>query len=660
MSDAEYDALEDELRGLSPKHPILHSVGAPIPTDNHLRRVRHRMPMGSQSKVNTQEEFADWIRLRGVKEEGLHVSLKADGCSIAAYYEKGVLLQVVSRGDGIEGEDVTANAASFRGIPMVLPGGEDCAVRLEAVLMVSDWREIDPEGESNPRSLANGILGRKDGKGAGRITALAFDVEGVGAESEAQKCAWLEGAGFRTAKWTLASAPEDVARFWEEEGRRREEGEAEHWSDGVVVKINDILVQAGLGEASGRPKGQVAWKFRAEVAKSSVEAIEWTVGHTGAVTPVAVISPVRLGGTTVRRASLSNPAQIEALGLLDRSVIEVSKAGDIIPKITRVLEARGQAVPTPTTCPDCGGSVGGIANSDGSTSSVVYCGNPDCEAKASGRIRRWAKSRDILGLGDAVIEAMCAARIVSGVPDLLRLKADDIQELVINSEKGIRLGTKRAGAICAEIAAKGKSMTLAEFLGGFGTRALGVRRAQLMMDANPGLRSVERWMDGSLLDADFARMAGVPGSGGIIFSGIKEREGAIREALGEITIIEKDVKSATAGPEICITGSLPSGKRKGDWEKPLKEAGFTLVDTVGKGLYALVAADPEAETTKSRKASRLGIRIISEGDLEKIVKERMAAAGKGLSKGAVRSRLAKSDGVSLPGSGVDGGRGAGD
>lgn len=661
MSDSEYDALEDELRDIQPNHPVLHSVGAPVPPENHLRRVKHRMAMGSQSKVNTSADFSEWTRLRGVEKEDMHLSLKADGCSIAAYYEKGKLSQVVSRGDGVEGEDVTANAVSFRGLPMTLEGGEDCAVRLEAVLMVTDWKEIDPEGESNPRSLANGILGRKDGKGARRITALAFDVEGVGAQTEREKCEWLEGSGFKPAKWTIAKNPEDIGLFWERENHLREEGLIDHWSDGVVIKVNSVARQVELGEASGRPKGQVAWKFRAESAKSMIEAIEWTVGHTGAVTPVAVISPVRLGGTTVRRASLSNPDQIKALGLLDRSIIEVSKAGDIIPKITRVLGAAGNPIPTPVACPECGGGVAGVSNSDGSISSVIYCVSPDCEAKASGRIRRWAKSRDILGLGDAVIEAMCLAKVVGGVPDLLRLKSEDIQELVINPEKGIRLGAKRAESICSEIAAKGKTMTLAEFLGGFGTRSLGVRRAQLMIESNPELRAIERWLDGSLADADFSKRAGVPGSGPIIFAGLKEREVSIRDALAEITITDDEPHKAAQGPEICITGSLPSGRKKGDWGKQLEEAGFKLVDSVSKNLYALVVADPESETTKSRKAAKMGIRIITEDDLAQIVKGRVGETQRPLEKGeggVISGPPSSKKGI--PGGGVDRARGAGD
>ncbi len=618
MTDAEYDALEDELKTSDPDHPLLKMVGAPVPADTHLQRVKHRMAMGSQSKVNNEGEFSNWMRLRGVGGEKLHVSLKADGCSIAAYYEKGRLVQIVSRGDGLEGEDVTANALCFRGIPITVPDGLSCAVRLEAVLTVEEWMRMDPDQDSNPRSLVNGILGRKDGKGAGSVTALAFDVDGATVDTESEKCEWLDRAGFRVARWMQAADMREVQSFWEEERRRREGGTAEHWSDGIVVKIDSVARQKALGEASGRPKGQVAWKFPSDRAVSTLEGIEWTVGHTGAITPVALIEPVRIGGTTVKRASLSNPEQIAALGLLDKSVVEVTKAGDIIPKITKVLEPKGKPIPTPTACPECGGGVGGVTNTDGSSSTVVYCQNSDCEAQTLGKIRRWAKSRDILGLGESVIEAICQQRGVSEVGDLLRLKAEDIHDVIINREKGIRLGEKRAENICAEIATKAKTMTLPEFLGAFGTRSLGVRRAQLMIAANPELGDLEKWFDGSLLDLNFSKRAGVPGAGALIFNSLKERETSIRAALAEIQLTQATVE-AEGGKEICISGSLPSGLKKSDWEKPLRDAGFTLVDRVSKGLYALVVADPETETTKSRKASKLGVRIISEEALQKMV-----------------------------------------
>ncbi len=620
MSDAEYDALEEELARISPDHPLLKTVGAPVPeSGQHLSKVRHRMMMGSQGKVNTPEEFAAWCSRRDMGG-GLHCSIKADGCSIAAYYESGKLVQVVTRGDGETGEDVTANALSFKGLPVALGDGLTCSVRLEAVMTVQDWELTDPEKTSNPRSLANGILGRKDGKNANRLTALAFDVDGVeGISTEEEKSVWLEGQGFATTSWVLAENVGQVHTFLQKNQQSRDAGNMSYWADGVVVKINSLDAQKKLGVASGRPKGQVAWKFSAEKATTEILDVEWTVGHTGAVTPVAKVAPVRLGGTTVQRVSLANPELIEALGVKIGSHVEVVKAGDIIPKITRVTkEGGGKSVEIPCQCPDCDSALQKMNNVDGSQSTVIYCRNADCEAQTSGRIRRWAKSRDVLGLGDSVIEALCAAEKVKSVPDLFELKADEIKDLVINSEKNIRLGSKRAETICQEIAKKGREMTLAEFLGSFGTRKLGVRRATLMLEANPKLNEIERWFDGSLADSEFATAAGVPNSGVQILEGLKEREPVIRRALSHVKIVAPQAEEKRDMPTICITGSLPSGKKKHQWEKPLAEAGYKLVDTVTKDLYALVVSDPNVSTSKSQKAQKMGVAIISENDLEQL------------------------------------------
>jgi DNA ligase (NAD+) len=622
MSDAEYDALEDELSQISPNHPLLKTVGAPVPeSGQHLSKVKHRMMMGSQGKVNTPEEFAAWCSRREMGG-GLHCSLKADGCSIAAYYENGRLRQVVTRGDGDTGEDVTANALSFKGLPAILGEGLTCAVRLEAVMTVQDWEATDPEKTSNPRSLANGILGRKDGKNANRLTALAFDVEGVeDLSTEEEKSLWLESKGFATTSWTLVENAGQVQSFLQKNQQSRDSGSMNYWADGVVVKINSLDLQRKLGVASGRPKGQVAWKFSAEKASTEILDVEWTVGHTGAVTPVAKVAPVRLGGTTVQRVSLANPELIEALGIRIGSYVEVVKAGDIIPKITRVTKSgAGKAVETPCQCPDCDSALQKMNNVDGSQSTVIYCRNADCEAQTSGRIRRWAKSRDVLGLGDSVIEALCSSDKVKSVPDLFELKADDIKDIVINSEKNIRLGGKRAESICQEIAKKGREMTLPEFLGSFGTRKLGVRRASLMLEANPQLADIERWFDGSLAEGEFATAAGVPNSGIQILEGLKEREDIIRRALSHVKIVSPQNTESRNLPTICITGSLPSGKKKHEWEKPLADAGYKLVDTVTKDLYALVVSDPSVSTSKSQKAQKMGVTVMSEGELEKLCK----------------------------------------
>lgn len=625
MSDAEYDALEEALGLAVPDHPILKSVGAPVQADGrHLVRAKHRMMMGSQNKVNTFEEFGAWLGRRAGAGGGLHCSLKADGCSVAAYYEQGNLTQVITRGDGTEGEDVTANALCFKGLPVVLGEAVTCAIRLEAVLTVGDWRAIDPEKTSNPRSLANGILGRKDGKNASFLTTLAFDVEGVDLSTEEKKSLWLETQGFTTTKWMTAGDAGGVDDFLKGQQAERDQDAMDYWADGIVIKINDLASQKKLGEASGRPKGQVAWKFSAEKAVTRVLDVEWTVGHTGAVTPVAQVEAIRLGGTTVQRVSLANPEIIDVLGLRLGSKVEIVKAGDIIPKITKVLDAgKGEKIETPACCPDCDSALQKMTNVDGSSSTVVYCRNTECESQTEGRLKRWAKSRDILGLGDSVIEALCQSAKVKTVPDLFELKAEDMEDVIINQEKKIRLGRKRAETICREIREKGCKMGLAEFLGSFGTRKLGVRRAQLMIQANPELKNIERWFDGSLSDPDFAAKAGVPKAGAQILEGLLERQETINRAKQHIVIEEVGTPSSQSNLlPICITGSLPSGKKKSHWKEPLEKAGFKLEESVTKDLYALVVSDPSAQTSKSQKATKMGIKIISEEDLLKLCQSR--------------------------------------
>jgi DNA ligase (NAD+) len=619
MSDAEYDALESELAQLCPAHKLLKSVGAPIPdASNHLKKVKHSMPMGSQAKVNTAEEFDTWCARRQTAD-GLHCSLKADGCSIAAYYKKGQLVQVVSRGDGETGEDVTANALSFKNLPTVLAEPIDCSVRLEAVLTVKDWLTIDPDKSSNPRSLANGILGRKDGKNSHLLSALAFDLEGIELDNESDKNLWLEQSGFTTTTWQLVKSPDQVQSFLHRAQQERNLGTWLYWSDGVVIKLNSLKEQQKLGATSGRPKGQIAWKFSAEQASATLEQVEWSVGHTGAITPIANISPVRLGGTTVQRISLANPDMITALGIRMGSQVEVVKAGDIIPKITKVVKAgRGAPIPIPAKCPSCQSPLKKILNVDGSQSTVLYCRNVECEAQGYGRIRRWAKSRDILGLGDSVIQALCDSGQVQSVPDLFSLSPAKIQNLIINPIKKIRLGHKRATHICQEIEKKGTQMSLAEFLGSFGTHRLGVRRAVLMTKANPALTSLEKWFDGSLTEDGFAGLAGVPNLGTQIFEGLKEREEEIRSVLKFVQILQPQKAPKIKLPAICITGTLPSGKKKHDWEQPLAQAGYSLVDTVSKDLHALVVSNPSQVSSKTKKAIKLGIRIMTEADLQEL------------------------------------------
>jgi len=611
LSDAEYDAIEEELLALAPDSPAL-AVGAPV----YGTRARHSRPMGSQDKVHSRAEFEKWFSLRGSPDCGFVASLKCDGGSVAAYYKNGALVQAITRGDGIEGQDITPVALKFKGLPSRVSVPFDGSIRFEAVLLVEDWQAIDPE--SNPRNLANGILGRKDTEFAGRITAMAFDVEGLDVGTERQKSESLTKMGFSLPEHAYCKTVADVASFFQRVEASR--ASLPFWIDGVVVKMDDLAVQEALGAASNCPKGQVAWKFQAEEATSVVEAIEWQVGHSGAITPVASLRPVNLGGTIVSRASLANVNVAATLGVCVGAEVRVVRAGDVIPQILAVTRhVPGGELDIPRTCPCCGGPVTRKKNSvtkkneSITLSAVIYCEDPACPAKVTGRIRRWAKSRDILGLGDSLIEALHENGLVTSVASLFDLTPDILAPLALG-EAGITFGRKRAESVCAEIRQKSSEMTLAEFLGAFGTRGLGVRRAGLMIAANPELADFERWLDGSLADPAFAERSGVPSLGSVIFEDLKESEDDIRAVHARI-VLRATEPAAPVGKTLCITGKLPSGRQKSFYAEPLARIGITLVDDVTKGLDFLVVSDPSAETSKSKKAKKFGCRIISEDEL---------------------------------------------
>lgn len=614
MSDEAYDNLEDQLKALDPESPVLKIVGAPAPKERQLQKVAHRRAMGSQDKIHTESEFDKWAN-RGSGE--FFASYKADGGSIAAYYENGRLVQVLTRGSGKAGEDITASAYYFRYLPPILSKPFNWAVRCEAVLTNKAWHELDPTQASNPRNIANGILGRLDTSQAEYITAIAFDVDGADVSTEHEKEELLKSEGFKTAP-SVTGTLDAVKKFYEVTHNNRIANKLQYWIDGIVVRINDLTEQQKLGETNNRPKGQVAWKFAAQGETTTIENVLWEVGATGAITPVAEIKPVRIGGTTVSRVSLANIDLIQSLGVTIGASVEVVKAGEIIPQISKVISSNPKTpIVIPSKCPSCSARLEPKQNVDGTNTVTIYCTNDSCSARKIGKIRRWSDSREILGLGETVIQALLESGTISDVSDLYLLSPKQIKDIQLSGKT--TLGEKRAATICSEIESKGKCMSLPEFLGSFGTRGLGVRRATLMIESNPELVNIEKWFDGSLLDPLFASKAGVPQAGKLIHSGLQEEEETIRKVLPHVTITSQIPKTAKTGFYICITGSLPSGKRKADYAKPLAQCGGELIDDVTKELDYLVVSDPTKETSKSKKAKKLNIQIISEEQLQKLL-----------------------------------------
>lgn len=631
LSDAEYDALEDELRLRAPTDPILRDVGAPLPADRILTKATHRIPMGSQNKVNTEAEFTAWYQ-KSAPGGKVQASLKGDGASAAAYYESGLLVQAISRGDGSVGEDITANAAKFKGLPVWVVDQDaqpfTGAVRFEVILTVEDWKTLDPTQAKNPRNAGSGIMGRKNGENSHLLTCYAFSLdeqragEPVAFRSESEVMARLSALGFNVIEHACCDDPEQAIAYFRRVTDQREQ--LPFWIDGVVFKVDDLERQRALGSLGGRPKGQVAWKFDSKGAETLLKSYSLSMGHTGAIVPTADLEPVEIGGTTVSSALLNNWDEIARLDVAVGDRVWVIKANDIIPKITSVRErpATRQPIPEPSACPVCHGPVRRRVNTGGQVGAIIECENDECPARAVGKLKRWIFSLDIQGIGDVVRHALVEQLGIEDAGGLYTLKdcPEALYQLVINPEKELRLGQKRADGILEQID-RTRELTLIQFLGSLGIERLAARRVELLMRAAGGaLDTLDDWRSGKLRDPDFAERVGVPSVGALIQQSLDLQSGVIDHLLAAgVKITGTGLQAiAEGGPELqtlCISGKLPSGKKKNDYQEPLERVGIRLVDDVKDGLGYLVLADPDSTSSKAQKARKLGVQLLSEEQL---------------------------------------------
>ncbi|OAM91771.1 NAD-dependent DNA ligase LigA [Termitidicoccus mucosus] len=639
LEDAAYDALKDRLRQLAPGHDVLKVVGA-VPSEM-LAKAKHAIPMGSLDKAMNQDEFAAWIRNMGFQNQMLTVSMKMDGGSVALEYLNGRLIRAVTRGDGLIGEDITANARQFQNCP-----GEDVKIagspftgfiRAEIMLLNEDWKKADPDFVSNPRNLGNGIARRKNGEQAELLSICAFRAHfedgDVIAGTEADMLVLLEAAGFTVSPWRRGNVG-DAWRFYEE--TRAGRATLPFWIDGMVVKLDDVPAQISLGERDQRPKGQIAIKFPAEGARTVLRAVELTVGHTGAIIPTGKFDPVQLGGTSVSNALLCNWEVIRALDIAIGDTVVIYKAGDIIPKVMQVVTRPENRIPVsePSACPVCGGPVGRKKNVQGGESVMLYCLNDNCPAKLTGKIGRYLRSLNILGIGDEVLDALCkpgegilpdmdaGSRSVKlkSPADLYTLKDDpEFLECLPLGDKKIRLGANRARKIIGEIEAK-RELTLPEFLGSLGIDGLGKRRVALIQEAVPGrMDTLDDWLSGKLGGAEFAGAAGVPNIGPVLNEALVANKSLIQEFLANGVVIKATAKKSEipGAKSFCFTGASSVPRLQ---LKAMAEAkGHSVKDSVGKGLDYLVMADPHSTSSKAVKARNLGTKCINEAEFYTIL-----------------------------------------
>ncbi len=589
VSDEEYDDLKDEFRRYYPDHPALKEVGSVPVQESNFPKVAHELPMGSLNKVKTESQYRDWANK--VSNDGVFcVSEKIDGLSVSVTYWSGKFRQAVTRGDGKVGDDITRNVRNMR-IPMELPVSISITLRGEIFLKKSVFEQKHASTKANPRNAAVGLTKRIDGVGTEDLDIFFYDIIGGPVfHGEHQKFDYIKNILKLNTPWYKKSVFEEVVRIHEtyEQGKR---DSLDYQIDGLVVKVDSLIQQEMLGGDEFFPEFAVAYKFESERAETVLENVVWQVGRTGVVTPLAQIRPVSVGGVTISNVTLHNIAEIERLGVKVGGLVEVKRSGDVIPKITRALDAKGRHVEIPSDCPNCQTK---LANNG----IQLKCLNNDCTAKAVRALTHFADSLGMMNVGGKLIAQLEECGLLQEPSDFFRLKQSDIANL---EGRGEVIAQK----VLEEINSK-REMTLDKLLTAIGAHGLSDKTAKLLVNEFHDLERIRSASEQELtaisgIGAEKARM---------ILDGLEMRRGWIEGLLKEVKVIEpKRLGSALSGKTFCFTGF-----RDPETEQLIEANGGKMVSSVSAKLSALVV-DGNKPSTKLKKAQDLGVRVLTREEL---------------------------------------------
>ncbi|MCB9932554.1 MAG: NAD-dependent DNA ligase LigA [Planctomycetes bacterium] len=634
ISDADYDRLMRDLEALEAEHPELQTpdsptrqVGAGVRED--LAKVEHRVPMLSIENAMNEEEARAWLKRLAddIGDVELICEPKYDGLSCELVYEDGKLKVASTRGDGKVGEDVTPNVKTIKSVPVKLKGKfpKRLEIRGEVYIEKKAFAELNERLEQegaktyvNPRNTASGSLRQLDARksSARPLSAVWYQVanpEDAKLKSQSAAIDAMRAWGFLTSKDLLEGSPLQVKTLHGEQAvlelfrtfHDRRHG-LPFEIDGMVVKVNDFTQQAELGVRSKSPRYLLAMKFPPEEKETVCENIEVQVGRTGAITPVAVMTPVMVGGVTVTHASLHNADEIERLGIRPGDTVMVHRAGDVIPQVLRVVKsAGGKPFAFPTTCPRCGSE---LVKLDDEV--VIRCPNHlGCPAQVLGAIVHFTArtAMNIEGLAEKNVQQLLDAGLVKDPADLFELhgKLDAMLELE-------RWGEKKIDNLLAEIE-KAKSPTLAKFIYGLGIRNVGETVAGLIANEVGSI-------DGLLATSE-EQLNEIEGIGPIIAQSVlaflhDEHNRKLIERLQKHVTPQAVKKLAAgegkfAGMTFVFTGALTKFTRD-DAEVMVRERGGKASSSVSKNTSYVVAG--EKAGSKLKKANELGVKVISEDD----------------------------------------------
>lgn len=630
ISDYDFDMKLKELEKLEKAYPEYADPHSPTKrvggqVTKNFKTISHEYRLYSLANSYSKEELEDWekrIQKLTPRKTAYTCELKYDGASISILYENGKLKQAVTRGDGTQGDDVTHNVKTIRSLPLKLRGDypEKFYVRGEIVLPFEGFSQLNAErvenGEepyANPRNTASGSLKLQDSTETARrpLDCLPFGVEGKNLPFSTQEEALkkLREWGFKVPKEsTLVSGIDGIMEFliyWDEHRH-----DLPYETDGVVVKVNEIAQQEELGYTAKAPRWAMAYKFKAEQAETHLEKITYQVGRTGAITPVANLTPVQLAGTTVKRASLHNADQIEKLDIREGDSVFVEKGGEIIPKIVGVDFKKRNPNSAPTSfithCPECHTE---LVRAEGEA--LHYCPNSAaCPPQVKGRIEHFIsrKAMDIEGLGAETVGLLVEAGLVENYADLYVLKKEQILPLD-------RMANKSAENLIKGIEAS-KKVPFERVLYALGIRFVGETVAKKLALHYKSIETLKKQSAETLIEVDDIGVR------------IAESVVAFFEAEDNIIIIDRlknhgvqlqisqekldKQTDILKGKNIVITGSFEKFSRK-ELKQMIEDNGGKNTSSISKKTDYLLAGD-KIGPSKKKKAEGLGIPFISEDE----------------------------------------------
>jgi DNA ligase (NAD+) len=645
ISDAEYDALLEQLQKLEQEHPDQVTPDSPTqrvggrPAEG-FAEVVHRRPMLSLDNSYNIEELRAFDQRCRRLAEGRNLDyvaeLKIDGLSLALHYENQILVRGVTRGDGRIGEEVTQNARTIRSVPLKLRDKRgpskvsnskselsDLEVRGEVFIPRKVFERTNAEREeqgeprfANPRNAAAGTIRQLDSKivATRKLDMFAYDLlagERKPFPTHWEALNWLESAGFKVSpERKLCSSIEEVIEFAGKIEARRDELDYE--IDGLVVKVNSTAQQDEFGTTNKAPRWAIAYKYAARQATTRVVSIVVQVGRTGALTPVANLEPVSLAGTTVSRATLHNPDEVKRLGVRIGDWVLIEKGGDVIPKVLKVIEEKRTGAEKtfrmPRKCPVCGGE---ISKPEGEV--VSRCVAADCPAQLKGRLLHFASRRAmrIEGLGESLVDQFVTSGKLHDAGDLYSLTLDDVAGLE-------RMAKKSASNLLAQIEAS-KHRELANLIYALGLRHVGDRTATTLARQFGSLDALSK--------ATVEELDDVPEIGLTVAQSVRDwfdDAGNIElckrlEAAGVRTKMEKSnerTDESLAGKLFMLTGTLAEYSRD-EARAAIESRGGRVTSSVSKKTDYVVAGDGAG--SKLDKATELGVTVIDEAAFKTLV-----------------------------------------